>query len=65
MTDAEFHSQLASRGLPQPSAKAVHKKIEARPLISVKWWLERQALAEGAALVWLVAIFFRVPRGGF
>ena len=49
MTDAEFHSQLASRGLPQPSAKAVHKKIEARPLISVKWWLERQALAEATA----------------
>src|SRR5207248_11174276 len=49
MTDAEFLSQLASRGMPQPSAKAVHKKIEARPLISVKWWLERQALAEAAA----------------
>src|SRR5438132_171261 len=49
MTDAEFHSQLASRGLPQPSAKAVHKKIEARPLISVRWWLERQALAEATA----------------
>jgi len=45
MTDAELHSQLASRGLPEPSAKAVVKKIEARPLISVKWWLERQALA--------------------
>ena len=49
MTDAELHSQLASRGLPEPSAKAVFKKIEARPLISVKWWLERQALAEATA----------------
>ncbi len=49
MTDAELHSQLASRGLPEPSAKAVVKKIEARPLISVKWWLERQALAEATA----------------
>jgi len=48
MTDAELHSQLVSRGLPQPSAKAVFKKVEARPLISVKWWLERQALAEAA-----------------
>src|SRR5438309_6416941 len=25
------------------------KRIEARPLISVKWWLERQALAEATA----------------
>ena len=49
MTDAELHSQLASRGLPQPPAKAVFKKVEARPLISVKWWLERQALAEATA----------------
>src|SRR5438128_2265476 len=49
MTDPELHSQLASRGLPPPAAKAVLKKVEARPLISVKWWLERQALAEATA----------------
>ena len=46
MTEAELHGQLASRGLPPPAAKAVLKKVEARPLISVKWWLERQAMAK-------------------
>ena len=45
MTEAELHSQLLSRGLPLPATKAVLKKVEARPLMSVKWWLERQAMA--------------------
>ena len=45
MTDAELHAQLVSRGLPLPATKAVVNKVEARPLISVKWWLERQAMA--------------------
>lgn len=45
MTEAELHGQLASRGLPLPASKAVLKTVEARPLISVKWWLERQVMA--------------------
>lgn len=49
MTEAELHGQLQSRGLPLPAAKAVVKKVEARPLISVKWWLERQAMAHAMA----------------
>lgn len=49
MTEAELHGQLASRSLPLPAAKAVVKTVEARPLISVKWWLERQAMAHAMA----------------
>jgi hypothetical protein len=49
INDAELHSQLKSRGLPLPATKAVPAKIEARPLISVKWWLERQAMAHSMA----------------
>jgi DNA-binding SARP family transcriptional activator len=49
MTDTDLHGQLLSRGLPLPAAKAVVKKVEARPLISVKWWLERQAMARAMA----------------
>lgn len=49
MTEAEFHGQLVSRGMPLPAAKVVVKKVEARPLISVKWWLERQAMAHAMA----------------
>ncbi len=49
MNEAELHGQLKSRGLPLPATKAVASKVEARPLISVKWWLERQALAEATA----------------
>lgn len=49
MTEAEFQSQLVSRGLPRPAAKVVVKKVEARPLTSVKWWLERQAMAHEIA----------------
>ena len=49
ITEAELHCQLATRGLPLPAAKAVLKKVEARPLISVKWWLERQAMAHAMA----------------
>jgi hypothetical protein len=49
MTEAELHGQLVSRGLPLPAAKAVVEKVEARPLISVKWWLERQAMAHAMA----------------
>jgi hypothetical protein len=49
MTEAELHAQLVSRGMPPPAAKVVVKKVEARPLISVKWWLERQAMAHAIA----------------
>jgi DNA-binding SARP family transcriptional activator len=49
INEAEFHGQLKSRGLPLPAAKAVAAKVEARPLISVKWWLERQAMAHAMA----------------
>ena len=49
MTEAELQGQLQSRGLPLPATKAAVKKIEARPLISVKWWLERQAMAHAMA----------------
>ena len=49
MTEVELQSQLVSRGLPLPAPKAVVKKVEARPLISVKWWLERQAMAHSMA----------------
>ena len=49
MTEAELHGQLQSRGLPLPPTKAVVPKVEARPLISIKWWLERQAMAHAPA----------------
>jgi DNA-binding SARP family transcriptional activator len=49
INEAELHGQLKSRGLPLPSTKAVVPKVEARPLISVKWWLERQAMAHAIA----------------
>ena len=45
VTEVDLHAQLVSRGLPLPAAKAVAKKLQARPLISVKWWLERQGMA--------------------
>ena len=49
INETEFHGQLRSRGLPLPSTKAVAAKVEARPLISIKWWLERQAMAHAMA----------------
>ena len=49
MTEPELHGQLLSRGLALPATKAVVNKVEARPLISVKWWLERQAMAHAMA----------------
>jgi hypothetical protein len=49
MTEIEFHGRLKSRELPLPAAKAVVARVEARPLISIKWWLERQALAHTVA----------------
>src|SRR5487761_1406959 len=49
MSEVELHGQLKSRGLPLPAAKAVAAKVEARPLISIKWWLERQAMAYASA----------------
>src|ERR1700674_5019783 len=49
INEAELHGQLKSRGLPLPATKAVVAKVEARPLISVKWWLERQAMAHAMA----------------
>src|SRR5487761_309263 len=49
MTEAELHGQRKSRGLPLPATKAIAAKVEARPLISVKWWLERQAMAYASA----------------
>jgi len=49
INEAELHGQLKSRGLPLPPTKAIVPKVEARPLISVKWWLERQALAHAIA----------------
>ena len=49
MTEIALHGQLTSRELPLPAAKAVVMKVEARPLISIKWWLERQAMAHALA----------------
>jgi DNA-binding SARP family transcriptional activator len=49
INEAELHGQLKSRGLPLPATKAVAAKVEARPLISIKWWLERQAMAHATA----------------
>lgn len=49
INEAELHGQLKSRGLPLPATKAVAAKVDARPLISVKWWLERQAMAHALA----------------
>src|SRR5216683_1762042 len=49
INEAELHGQLKSRELPLPATKAVVAKVEARPLISVKWWLERQAMAHAMA----------------
>jgi hypothetical protein len=49
INEAELHGQLKSRGLPLPATKAVAEKVMARPLISVKWWLERQAMAHAMA----------------
>jgi Bacterial transcriptional activator domain len=49
INEGDLHGQLKSRGLPQPPTKAVVPKVEARPLISVKWWLERQAMAHAIA----------------
>src|SRR5437899_4893629 len=49
INEAELHGQLKSRGLPLPPTKAVVPKVEGRPLISVKWWLERQAMAHAIA----------------
>src|SRR6266852_5616404 len=45
INEAELHGQLKSRELPLPATKAVAAKVQARPLISVKWWLERQTMA--------------------
>ena len=49
INEAELYGQLKSRGLPLPPTKAVASKVEARPLISIKWWLERQAMAHAMA----------------
>jgi DNA-binding SARP family transcriptional activator len=49
INEVELHSQLKSRELPLPATKAVAAKVEARPLISIKWWLERQAMAHAMA----------------
>ena len=49
INEDELRGQLKSRGLPPPPTKAVVRKVEARPLISVKWWLERQAMAHARA----------------
>ena len=46
--EAGLQGQLQSRGLPLPPTKADVPKVEARPLISIKWWLERQAMAHAA-----------------
>ena len=49
INEPELHGQLKSRGLPLPPTKAMVPKVEARPLISIKWWLERQAMAHAMA----------------
>jgi len=49
INEAELYGQLKSRGVPLPPTKAVASKVEARPLISIKWWLERQAMAHAMA----------------
>jgi len=49
INEVELHGQLKSRGLPLPATKAVAAKVEARPLISIKWWLGRQAMAHATA----------------
>ena len=42
INEAELYGQLKGRGVPLPPTKAFASKVEARPLISIKWWLERQ-----------------------
>lgn len=49
LTEHELQGRLTSRELPLPAPKAVLAKVEARPLISIKWWLERQAMAHAMA----------------
>jgi len=49
MTETDLNGRLNSRELPLSAAKARVARVEARPLISVKWWLERQALAHTIA----------------
>jgi hypothetical protein len=49
INEAELHGQSKSRGLPLPATKAVAAMVEAKPLISVKWLLERQARAHAMA----------------
>jgi len=49
LSEPELHGRLKSRELALPATKAVLAKVEARPLIGIKWWLERQAMAHATA----------------
>jgi hypothetical protein len=49
LSEPELHGRLKSRELALPATKAVLAKVEARPLMSIKWWLERQAMAHATA----------------
>jgi len=39
--DSELAVQLRARGLPLPAEKVVGRRVEQRPAVGIKWWLER------------------------
>ncbi len=39
--DSELAVQLRARGLPLPAEKVVGRRVEQRPALGIKWWLER------------------------
>jgi DNA-binding SARP family transcriptional activator len=43
LSESELLAQLRNRGLPVPAEKAVGRKVEQRPALGIKWWLEREA----------------------
>jgi DNA-binding SARP family transcriptional activator len=43
LSESELLAQLRNRGLPVPAEKAVGRKVEQRPALGIKWWLDREA----------------------
>ncbi len=41
LSESELLAQLRNRGLPVPAEKAVGRRVEQRPALGIKWWLER------------------------
>jgi DNA-binding SARP family transcriptional activator len=41
--ESDLLAQLRTRGFPVPAEKAVGRKVEQRPALGIKWWLEREA----------------------